>query len=369
MFSSIIRNLLLITTVAVSIVTVASGWASKFHPKEYWFFSLLGLGFQAVFLVNLVLIFTWLLKRSKIILIPILAAVMVYPQLSLLYQIEKTNEIVLADSHKQEVSFMSFNVRLFDLYDWSHNQLTRQKILELIASEKPEIMCLQEFYSSQRGNFDNESALLDMSHIDYVHIEYPLNLYGSDNYGIGTFSSHPIVGRGVLNFEEPTANNCIFTDILIGTDTIRVYNCHLQSVKLADSDYKFIEGLGKTAKEEEKIQRTRNILSRLKNAFIKRARQAEYISEHIAQSPHPVIVCGDFNDTPISYTYKVIAAGLKDAFIESGSGFGSTYAGPLPGLRIDYILHSKEIVSHDFEILKVKLSDHYPIQTKFAINP
>ncbi|MBK6641784.1 MAG: hypothetical protein IPG39_11360 [Bacteroidetes bacterium] len=89
--------------------------------------------------------------------------------------------------------------------------------------------------------------------------------------------------------------------------------------------------------DEETVARTRNILKRLKKAFIKRAAQADMISKHIGTSPYPVIVCGDFNDTSLSYTYKTISAGLLDAFRESGSGMGSTYTGPIPGLRIDYI--------------------------------
>jgi len=100
---------------------------------------------------------------------------------------------------------------------------------------------------------------------------------------------------------------------------------------------------------------------KLKTAYIKRAEQVDSISAHINNCPHPVIVCGDFNDTPVSYAYRKLTRGLKDAFITTGKGLGNTYLGIFPSFRIDYILHSLDFVPLIFEKVNVELSDHYPI--------
>jgi endonuclease/exonuclease/phosphatase family metal-dependent hydrolase len=226
---------------------------------------------------------------------------------------------------------------------------------------------MQEFYSSERHNFENEKALSEILKATHRHVEYPITLHGADHFGIATYTTYPILKKEVLYFDQKTANVCIYTDLLINSDTVRVFNCHLQSVRFGAEEYKFLESLGQ-AEEEQTVKRTRSILSRLRTAFIKRAAQADLISKTIAESPYPVIVCGDFNDTPLSYTYKKISENLLDAFRESGNGFGTSYAGPIPGLRIDYLLHSADFISYKYHTLKVKLSDHYPVEASLILN-
>lgn len=112
---------------------------------------------------------------------------------------------------------------------------------------------------------------------------------------------------------------------------------------------------------EKKKDPEQRIISRLNNAYIKRSKQVEIILSKIEQSPYPVLVCGDFNDTPVSYTYRKMTKELWDAFVESGNGTGSTYIGMFPFLRIDYILHSKELNAYQFETHSEELSDHHAI--------
>ena len=105
-----------------------------------------------------------------------------------------------------------------------------------------------------------------------------------------------------------------------------------------------------------------NMAIRLKSAFLLRSNQAKVISAHLSKSPYPVIVCGDFNDTPISYAYRTISKGLTDAFVNSGKGFGNTLVGPIPYFRIDFVLHDKKLKSGHFRTIKTNpLSDHHPL--------
>jgi endonuclease/exonuclease/phosphatase family metal-dependent hydrolase len=167
-----------------------------------------------------------------------------------------------------------------------------------------------------------------------------------------------MIGRSKIKFDRSRGNICLITDIKKGKDTLRIFNVHFESNHL----------------ETEKIDRlvqgdsTSRILAvdmfrSLRKSYKRRATQVELVSKAIAESPYPVVVCGDFNDPPVSYTYSKINQGLTDAFLHSGRGPGFTYAGKIPFLRIDYILHDKKIRSSGFRVVDdKKLSDHYPVE-------
>jgi Metal-dependent hydrolase len=103
----------------------------------------------------------------------------------------------------------------------------------------------------------------------------------------------------------------------------------------------------------------------LRKGFVNRALQAQVLKERVNKSPYPVLVVGDFNDTPVSYSYRKIRKGLHDSFVNSGYGAGFTYRGNYPPNRIDYILYNSPLINTYFEIIKVKYSDHYPIIAYF----
>lgn len=152
----------------------------------------------------------------------------------------------------------------------------------------------------------------------------------------------------------------IYTDILMNSDTVRVFNCHLQSYRLGQSEISAIDTLDFDT--DEKTQQTyRQLGGKFKDALIKRAEQAATLREYLNQSPYPVIVCGDFNDTPVSFTYRMVRGDLEDSFTESGKGTANTYNGKLPSFRIDYILYSPKFTSYNFSVSSLNHSDHYPI--------
>jgi endonuclease/exonuclease/phosphatase family metal-dependent hydrolase len=251
---------------------------------------------------------------------------------------------------------------LFDLYNWSKNTQTRMNILSSLQEINPDILCLQEFYNSDEDNdFHNIDTVLNSFNTKFYHVEYTATHRRLDHWGIITFSKYPVVNRGKIIFNTRSNNICIYTDLLIAGDTVRVYNMHLQSISFSKREYQFIADIQNQEDAKDELENSKSILRRLKRAFIMRAEQAEKVSAHIRQCRYKVIVCGDFNDTPASYTYHLLSEHLKDAFVEKGKGFGITYAGKFPQFRIDYILHDKRIRCHQFVRHDETFTDHYPI--------
>jgi endonuclease/exonuclease/phosphatase family metal-dependent hydrolase len=138
-----------------------------------------------------------------------------------------------------------------------------------------------------------------------------------------------------------------------------VYNNHLQSIRLQKQNYAIFNKLN--LREEKQLKEIKELSYQLRNAFIKRAEQVDVISRNIKESSYPVIVCGDFNDTPVSYTYHKMKGHLKDAYMESGAWAGNTYTGFFPSFRIDFIFYSSELESRAYNTHRVKFSDHYPV--------
>ncbi len=262
---------------------------------------------------------------------------------------------------------LTYNVRLFDLFnpDFEEALKSRNEIFAYIRNEQPDVLCLQEFYRQDKPTrfeiMDSLNALLQTK--DY-HERSAHKRATRENYGIALFSKYPMIARGDVMFESQGAhdfNYCIFADIVKNQDTFRIYNVHLQSIRLNTDPH--IEG------EEVKTYGSKKgalaVYRKLRVAFEKRAEQARRVVEHFKTSPYPVIVCGDFNDTPMSYTYNQFQLFLQDAYRSCGWGLGTTYVGRLPAGRIDYLFYGPQLYVADFKIQKKTPSDHRAITCIF----
>lgn len=258
---------------------------------------------------------------------------------------------------------MSYNVKLFDLYNWKNNQKSKRAILNNIKSQNPDIISFQEFYYDNKTfQIDTICHYLDMP---YYYVTDSKFLHGFEHFGQAIFSKFPIKNSELIPFPS-TTNMSLYCDIEVKKGKlIRVFSNHLESYRFQEEDYDLISDI---KDQETYLEKVPGLFGRLERAMVKRSYQAEKMASVVNASPYPVVVTGDFNDTPNSYTYFQISRYLNDAFTESGWGFSNTYKGSFPSFRIDFILYSSELQSINYQRKLFPSSDHYPIFTDFVFS-
>ena len=257
---------------------------------------------------------------------------------------------------------MSYNLRLFNYFEKSRESVSENRILEFVRTIHPDIICFQELFITGNPIEKDQEIRMALGGKYYSHTKL-LGRGKNQYYGIATYSRYPIISKGEIR-HPGSASLSIYSDIVIKKDTFRIFNNHLQSFRLRNIERSLIEELA-SAEDNQTMDEIKTLSISLKLGFVRRALQAQVVKNFIDRSPYPVIVLGDFNDTPVSYAYTKIRKGLNDAFVKSGYGAGFTYRGNYPPNRIDYILYDNNLISTKFDILKIKYSDHYPILASF----
>jgi endonuclease/exonuclease/phosphatase family metal-dependent hydrolase len=365
----IIKKILFLLNILAALALTASYFSAFVSPAKFWIFAFLGLFYPFLLATNILFILFWVIFRKYYFLVSFVCILAGFPFIKRIIQFQNPFRDKYYYQHKYQpgnTSFklLTFNVRLFNLYKWEAKSDAESGIFHFIEREQPDIICFQEFYTRDNSSI-SEIQVRNALKNKNAHIGYSLNKKNRSHFGIATFTSYPIVGKGEIRFPN-TFNLCIYTDLKIGNDTIRIYNNHLQSIKFLKEDYGLLDTL-KLKYNEKQMLGMRRMFSRVRDAFKVRAKQVDDVAAHISKSPHPVIVCGDFNDSPVSYSYQTMRKKLRDAFIESGNGIGYTYRGKFPSYRIDYILYNPIFRSYDYESPKLELSDHYPVICKFIL--
>lgn len=350
------RFVLFLNTISLAalLLIYLAAWVS---PETCWPLAFLAMAYPIVLAATILLSFYWLLRKKWLVLFVNIALVAIkWSYLTATVQL-----LPPSNSQAEGIKVMTYNVRLFDYYNWSQNVNTRHWIYDFLFHQQPQILCFQEFYHDNTGYFPTIDTLLEVNSLKHMHVEnYTDKVDRKQLWGMATLSSYPIVNKGKIEFEDTYGNLCLFTDLLIGTDTVRVYNLHLQSIRLGIAGYATLDNLV-DAKEFTNWTGSKHILTRMIDGFEMRAQQVERVKKHINNCRYPVILCGDFNDVPTSYAYqKLISMGLSDSFSERGFGFGNTYV-KMPFFRIDNILYSKEFEALNHVVHPYKLSDHLAV--------
>ncbi|MBN1822438.1 MAG: endonuclease/exonuclease/phosphatase family protein [Prolixibacteraceae bacterium] len=339
----ILLNLILVLLLILNYISVF------IPPDSFWISSIFGLLYPVLFWLNLCFVIFWAFIKPKYLLISLLFLILGFGYFKKYVQFHHHIKTEIPG-----IKVLSYNVRHFEEFGNKQAKETADSVIAYMEQKKPDIICFQESRLWPNSIFNIPELVNKFEFIN--HYQFARNGY---SMGMVTMTKYPIINMGEIRFEY-SGNMAIFTDVVIDSDTLRIFNLHLQSFQINPNDYSVIES--RSIETSEDINEVREMGGKFKRASKMRAQQARIIRENIDWSPYPVLVCGDFNDTPFSYTYRKVKGNLFDAFVESGKGFGQTYIGKLPSYRIDFILHSDKYKSVNFEEGDVHYSDHLPVR-------
>ena len=351
-------------TIVFNFLLLFSYLAFLSDPTKNSGIAFLGLAYPIIFLINLVLFLIWFFKRDIFFFPTLIILIIGMYHHSRFLQINP--KILENNSYEEKIKVMSFNVRLFDLYNWTHNKEVKSRIIELIKKQKPDIICFQEYFYDNTKKFITREMILKELGFNYYHESFSDESNENSLFGLATFSKFPIINKEKIEFKDEKSNHCMWSDIVFKKDTLRVFNAHLGSIRFNYSDYKIIGGKGRPIRSNQKIPK-QDFFNRIKIGFSKRAQQLNELIPFLEKSPHKRILCSDLNDTPISYAYNQLSNLFADSFTKSGFGIGGTYIGKIPFLRIDYIWHDKGLDSFNFKTHQNQLSDHKAISVEILL--
>ncbi len=308
-------------------------------PKSFPILSVLSLLVPVFIVINFCFMLFWILNVRKKFLLSFLVLILGYSHVTSLYKFSGNT----TEPTENAISVMSYNVRLFNIYDWIKEAHIDKKIVDLIQSESPDIIALQEFHRNQEAAFD---------FYPYKHVVFKGKTKKS---GQAIFSKFPILHKGSLEFSH-TPNNAIYIDILQHGDTIRVYNLHLESLRINPQ------------KEEFSQKNSERLLKRMANTFKMQQSQVELFEINRKHCKYKKIILGDFNNTQFSNVYKTVKGDMKDAFVEAGKGFGRTLDFSYFPMRIDFILADESFTVNTFQTFSEHYSDHYAIKSVISLD-
>ena len=307
------------------------------EPKKFPILSVLSLAVPFLIILNLLFMIYWLLQVKKKLFLSLSILFIGFIFLSPLYKFSSSKHI----EDPENMTVMNYNVRLFNLFEWIPDTNVKQKIIDFINEKQPDILSMQDYRPVETLYLNGYYKYEELSGVKIKN-------------GQAIFSKFPIINTGSVEFPN-TSNNAIYVDILRNRDTIRIYNLHLQSLRISPNDVIL------------DIESSENLVKRVATTFKLQQSQAELFLAHKAKCRYKVIVCGDFNNTAYSYVYKEIKNDLQDAFVEAGNGFGRTFKFKFFPVRIDFILADQSFDINAFKTFDVELSDHYPIMAKVKL--
>lgn len=317
-------------------------------PEISYIPEILALGYRILFLLNLCfIVFWWFFQKRKMIL-SLLVCVLFLFYTPRLYKFSSTKKDVVQNN---SISLVTYNV-----HDFTGNNRLESKayIFTFLKEVDATVVCFQEYNNVRYKEYGQK----------YLKKLYPYSQINREKRETAIFSKYPIIKKQDIVF--PPSHNCsgIFADIVIKNDTLRVFNVHLESNRISQQNKGELEQIVNERKYNHKV--IRGIGAKIYQASKRRVEQISILTGLIQQSPYRVVVCGDFNDIPLSYTYERIAQLLSDSFSEKGIGNGTTFKEGIINVRIDYVFSSLITIEH--KILPIAYSDHFPLKVVLQLN-
>ncbi|MBR2451686.1 MAG: endonuclease/exonuclease/phosphatase family protein [Rikenellaceae bacterium] len=360
---SLLNLIVGVLTLLLAVVLLCSYVSQWIDPsKGGTVFAYLPLVMPILYLLNLVALLFWIVRWKRMVVVPFVVGLIGIGGVSLFYNPQYMRQYEGVSSGKK-LKVMTFNAMGMNVRENNRLVSAMTQIAEVVDSIHPDILCIQEFQSTSiasRKDFNRMVPWLSSS-----KVLYKIDTSNDHGWGQAVYSRYPIIKSGNVDFKD-LPNSALWCDIVVKKDTLRVINIHLQSTSITTDEQQYINNMSFVT-DTTRQEQFRNMYHKLGLNYKIRAEQAKVIRRAIDEAPYDVIVCGDFNDTPMSFTYHEIADELNDSYQEVGYGPSYTYKSFFNLLRIDYILYSDGLTATSYESPYFECSDHKPVVVTFDI--
>lgn len=387
-------------TIVLAILLMLSGFVPTISPETNSWLPLLGLAFPVFFVLMVLAFFYWLVQGKWRSLFALSCLLLNLGQASLYIQWNDENvgakgavnvsngkedkedgggpiDKEMLDMNAKLLKVITYNAQLFGLYQ-NESSLdivnteympAMDSFLRVLIAENADVVCLQEVYAKAGGLKALARFLKAEGGFDYSQT---YTLSDRRPYGMIVLSKYLIKRWKPLSLGANTGNMAMWVDIEIPSEykflrnaRIRIYNLHLQSFRFAKKDYEVMQK--QTQQKEIDMEGSKGIITRLRLGYQRRAQQVGIVKQSVLDCDFPKVICGDFNDIPVSYSYRQLSAGMRDAFVEAGRGLETTYKGSMPSFRIDYLLFDNPMRAVSYRSIKEVPSDHKLLVTELQV--
>jgi endonuclease/exonuclease/phosphatase family metal-dependent hydrolase len=341
-------------------IFIVACFSSYVSPDSFSYMPLLAIAFPYFFIAVLIVALINLARNKKLAVIMLVMLLLGFINLSHIIAFN-FNTKQGASKNDSSLRIMTWNVQ--DFVDLRITSNTPSKMLNLIAKNNADIVCVQEFTNIE-GAKKRVCVREKMDSLGYKYYfmsndDYTVGKHVVQTRGTAVFSKIPFSDSGRININATDENeNLVYVDINFKDKPLRIYTAHLKSFSL----YKDTQNSRQDVYEIT-YNRKRTIQYKLRDVERFHQREVAIVHSSMAQTSLPVIYCGDLNAVPSSYTYHILRNNFQDAFLEKGSGIGATFYKIAPMLRIDYCFVDKRLKILNCFVINEKLSDHYPVVT------
>ncbi len=346
---------MMIMNIIISLMTIVAYFATDVSPEVNWRAPFVGYTIPIFLVLQFLFMLIWGFRsKPSHLLLPLATILVGFKHLRATLAINVSPDVVHHD-----LKVVSYNIRMMQGYGLVRDRTKEEAkaMVTWLQGTDADIICLQEYYNNaKRFGFDFEEQMQEVGFKYRYFSEARRTYWVQGQLGMIIYSKFPIVGHKTLHKSDGPNNQIMYADVKTRKGIIRVYDVHLHSLQLKERELN-TKGGGEKIKQNAK-----SVGSKLRHGFLERTQQVRLLDSNIKSSPYPVIVCGDYNDLPYSYTYTTFRKHLDNAFEEAGSGFDFSFNGKIPFLRIDNQFCSPSFRVLNFETWdQVGLSDHFPI--------
>lgn len=352
---SLLLRLPRIGTFILAFLLVASAWLPMFRPVGFPPIGLAGTMFPVFFVISILVLAIWLVmkrKEWKILLVAVLISlrgVLPYFAVGGL-----RGEVEAGD---KSFTVMTFNSSSMGLVNYKSDSQVVKRIYATLDETSPDILCIQEFYTNTRPDLSHHlEKIAEKGKYPYQYFAPHYINWKTWFYGTVVFSRFPIIDTARIEFHGGFSRkeDLVRVRLRIHEDTTTLLVAHFASYQLDSDQY----NIGRALLSSGGRGQTKQLI----------ARQADIMNNEIDHAKHPVIVAGDFNDVPLSYTYRTVRGGrLQDAWLQRGFGIGRTFAAISPTLRIDYILPDQRFQVESVKVFPAKELQHFPVMARLSL--